>query len=245
MTERSQRLAVLIDADNTSHSIVGELLAEIAKLGVASVKRIYGDFSSTRMGGWNGKVLEHSIQQVQQPAFTAGKNASDIALVIDAMDLLHSKRFEGFCLVSSDSDFTRLAMRIREEGVTVYGFGERKTPRAFVAACDKFIYTEILRPLARAGPRARTVAGKSAPVAGTALPETLRDAVEASLDDSGWAHLGRVGQVLNNRLPDFDPRNFGYKSLGAVFEGHQDFEVKRQGSPSGQQTVFVRVKSAM
>jgi hypothetical protein len=256
MAEQAQRLAVLIDADNASAAIVDDLLAEIAKLGTASVKRIYGDFTSGRLAAWNARILEHSIQQVQQPSFTTGKNASDIALVIDAMDLLHSKRFTGFCLVSSDSDFTRLAMRLREEGVIVYGFGEKKTPRAFVAACDKFIYTEILRPpKRRAVPAARTGSDKAAarPTArpaprsassGVSTPpiDVLRDAVDSSIDESGWARLGRVGQVINNQLPDFDARNFGFRSIGALFESISDFEVKRQGVSGGPQTVFVRVK---
>jgi hypothetical protein len=258
MAEQAQRLAVLIDADNASAAIVDDLLAEIAKLGTASVKRIYGDFTTGRLAAWNARILEHSIQQVQQPSFTTGKNASDIALVIDAMDLLHSKRFTGFCLVSSDSDFTRLAMRLREEGVMVYGFGEKKTPRAFVAACDKFIYTEILRPpKKRAPPAARPAAARPArpakpsgrpaprPVASdvSAPPlDILRDAIESSADESGWAHLGQVGRVLNNRLPDFDARNFGFRSTGAMLEELDGFEIRRQGGPGQQQTVYVRVK---
>ncbi|MGE0153277.1 MAG: NYN domain-containing protein, partial [Reyranellaceae bacterium] len=177
------------------------------------------------------------------------------ALVIDAMDLLHSKRFNGFCLVSSDSDFTRLAMRQREEGVTVYGFGEKKTPRAFVAACDKFIYTEILRPpakraagAARAPARAKAKPAARPPVppasAGIAAPplDVLRDAVDSSTDESGWAHLGQVGRVLNNRLPDFDARNFGYRSIGAMLEALDGFEIRRQGGPGQQQSVYVRTK---
>jgi hypothetical protein len=258
MAEQAQRLAVLIDADNASAAIVDDLLAEIAKLGTASVKRIYGDFTTGRLAAWNARILEHSIQQVQQPSFTTGKNASDIALVIDAMDLLHSKRFTGFCLVSSDSDFTRLAMRLREEGVMVYGFGEKKTPRAFVAACDKFIYTEILRPPkkraaapAAARPAAARPTGRPparpAPrpaVSDVSSPpvDILRDAVESSIEESGWARLGRVGQVINNQLPDFDSRNFGFRSIGPLFESISDFEVKREGMPGGSQTVFVRVK---
>jgi hypothetical protein len=256
MAEQAQRLAVLIDADNASAAIVDDLLAEIAKLGTASVKRIYGDFTSGRLAAWNARILEHSIQQVQQPSFTTGKNASDIALVIDAMDLLHSKRFTGFCLVSSDSDFTRLAMRLREEGVIVYGFGEKKTPRAFVAACDKFIYTEILRPpKKRAAPAARPAARPSSrpatarpasppPSPGLSAPplDILRDAIESSADESGWAHLGQVGRVLSNRLPDFDARNFGYRSTGAMLEELEGFEIRRQGGPGQQQTVYVRVK---
>ena len=181
-------------------------LAEIAKLGTASVKRIYGDFTHPGLAGWRARLAEHSIEPVQQFSNTKGKNASDIALIIDAMDLLHSRRFEGFCIVSSDSDFTRLASRIRAEGVTVYGFGEEKAPKAFVAACDKFTYTEILRPeRAQAGRGgARTPAAKD-----RNLQAALKDAIEASADDAGWAHLGQVGKTLNNRLSDFDPRNFG------------------------------------
>src|SRR5688500_12669721 len=185
-TEDSQRrLAVLIDADNAQPSVIEGLLAEVAKYGVASVKRIYGDFTSTRMTQWKKALLKHSISQVQQFAYTSGKNATDSSLIIDAMDLMYTRRFDGFCLVSSDSDFTRLAQRLREEGLTVYGFGERKTPDAFVQACDKFIYTEVLRaqtpavvPVkpeksapAPAKPKAK--ARKSAPIAAaepTAVP---------------------------------------------------------------------------
>ena len=143
--EGQQRLAVLIDADNAQPSVIAGLLAEVAKYGVASVKRIYGDFTSTQQSQWKKELLRHSINPVQQFAYTSGKNATDSSLIIDAMDLMYTGRFDGFCLVSSDSDFTRLAQRLREEGLTVYGFGERKTPDAFVKACDKFIYTEVLR----------------------------------------------------------------------------------------------------
>jgi hypothetical protein len=143
--EDQQRLAVLIDADNAQSSVINGLLEEVARYGVASVRRIYGDFTSQQQGGWKKVLLKHSIQPVQQFAYTSGKNATDSALIIDAMDLMYTGRFDGFCLVSSDSDFTRLAQRLREEGLKVYGFGERKTPDAFVQACDKFIYVEVLR----------------------------------------------------------------------------------------------------
>src|SRR5687768_12950323 len=141
-----RRLAVLIDADNVQPAVIEGLLAEVAKFGVASVKRIYGNWTSDQMGQWKARLLRHSLNPVQQFAYTSGKNATDSSLIIDAMDLMYTRRFDGFCLVSSDSDFTRLAQRLREEGLTVYGFGERKTPEAFVAACDKFVYTELLRP---------------------------------------------------------------------------------------------------
>src|SRR5689334_2211792 len=142
----TRRLAILIDADNAQPSVIGGLLDEVAKYGTASVRRIYGDFTSTQQSGWKKVLLQHSIQPMQQFAYTSGKNATDSTLIIDAMDLMHTGRFDGFCLVSSDSDFTRLAQRLREEGLTVYGFGERKTPEPFVKACDKFVYTEVLRP---------------------------------------------------------------------------------------------------
>ena len=180
-----RRLAVLIDADNAQPAVIAGLLAEVAKFGVASVKRIYGDFTSTRLSQWKQVLLKHSIQPVQQFAYTSGKNATDSSLIIDAMDLMYTRNFDGVCLVSSDSDFTRLAQRLREEGLTVYGFGERKTPDAFVQACDKFIYTEVLRPeadpakadapaapAARAGGRRATkkVAGGAVGKASSALP---------------------------------------------------------------------------
>ncbi len=152
MTEHAARLAVLIDADNAQPAIIDDLLAEVAKYGTAHVKRAYGDWTGTSLKGWKDRLLAQSIQPIQQFAYTAGKNATDSAMVIDAMDLLYSGRFDGFCLVSSDSDFTRLAAPLRESGLTVYGFGERKTPKAFVAACDKFIYIENLRREGPAGP---------------------------------------------------------------------------------------------
>lgn len=221
------RLAVLIDADNAQPSVIEGLLAEVAKYGLASVKRIYGDFTSTRMTQWKQALLKHSISPVQQFAYTSGKNATDSSLIIDAMDLLYTGRFDGFCLVSSDSDFTRLAQRLREEGPTVYGFGERKTPDAFVQACDKFIYTEVLRSEASAAEPAKPAAaaakpaakGRKKPAATPAKPEPtptanetkqapltlLRQAIEEASDDQGWAGLGSVGSYLNKVRPDFDP----------------------------------------
>jgi uncharacterized LabA/DUF88 family protein len=164
VSEPSQnRLAVLIDADNAQPSITEGLLSEVAKYGVASVKRIYGDWTTPSLTGWKSVLLEHSVQPVQQFRYTVGKNATDSAMIIDAMDLLYTKRFEGFCLVSSDSDFTRLASRIREEGLLVYGFGERKTPKAFVSACDKFIFTEVLRFQENAEPGVKPKTGSASP----------------------------------------------------------------------------------
>jgi hypothetical protein len=252
MTERTQRLAVLIDAENAQASVLDELLAEIAKLGTASVKRIYGDFTHPTLSGWRPRLLAHSIQPIQQFRNTVGKNASDSALIIDAMDLLHSKRFDGMCIVSSDSDFTRLASRIREEGVAVYGFGERKTPTSFVSACDRFIYTEILRKTPKAAvvptaavpdkPAGRRRRGKDSKPDAKDLPvAALRDAVEATADETGWAHLGQVGTLVGKRLPDFDTRNFGHRNFSSLMEAAGGFELQRRGEEGGRQTLYVRV----
>src|SRR6266487_2499895 len=208
VSENAARLAVLIDADNAQPAITEGLLAEVAKYGTAHVKRAYGDWTGTSLKGWKDRLLAQSIQPIQQFAYTSGKNATDSAMVIDAMDLLYSGRFDGFCLVSSDSDFTRLAARLRESGLTVYGFGERKTPKAFVAACDKFIYIENLRRDGAAAGSAGTAPaavprGSAARLKrDTALVSQLRDAVEAASDDDGWAALGYVGTLITKQQPD-------------------------------------------
>src|SRR5690349_20586169 len=201
---RSPRLAVLIDADNTSAKIVDGLFEEIAKLGEASVRRIYGDFSNPRSKGWTDVLAKHAIIPQQQFAYTTGKNASDITLVIDAMDLLHSGRFDGFCLVSSDSDFTRLASRIREQGVDVYGFGEQKTPESFRQACRRFIFTENLLPESSAPDQLPKAEKKPLQPSSAAIP--LLQRVIAHMDsEDGWVHLGEVGKRITNLAPDFDP----------------------------------------
>ncbi len=237
----SDRLAILIDADNAQPSIIEGLLAEVAKLGVASVKRIYGDWTTPNLGGWKKVLLEHSIQPIQQFRYTVGKNATDSAMVIDAMDLLYKKQFDGFCIVSSDSDFTRLASRIREEGLTVYGVGERKTPSAFVSACDRFIYTDVL--LFKDEPDA-SATGKSADELGrdAKLVGLLRSAIDAASDDDGWAHLGGVGSNVAKQAPDFDPRNWGYKKLSDLLGAMSQFEVKREKGPPP--SILVRVRRA-
>jgi len=209
LDEPSQkRLAVLIDADNAQPSITEGFLSEVAKYGVASVKRIYGDWTTPSLAGWKAVLLEHSVQPIQQFRYTVGKNATDSAMIIDAMDLLYTKRFDGFCLVSSDSDFTRLASRIREEGLLVYGFGEKKTPKAFVSACDKFIFTEVLRfqENVEAGLKPKT---PNELKKDTKLVALLRSALDAASDESGWAHLGAVGSNIAKQAPQFDPRNYG------------------------------------
>lgn len=226
--EYAAKLAVLIDADNAQPAVIESLLAEVAEYGTAHVKRAYGDWTGTSLKGWKDKLLKQSIQPIQQFSYTTGKNATDAALVIDAMDLLYTGRFGGFCIVSSDSDFTRLASRIRESGLTVYGFGERKTPKPFVAACDKFIYVENLS-YARAvthptGPPSRPNKA-SRKSWDEALVRLLRSVVEATSNDDGWAHLGAVGTLIRKRQPDFDPRSHGYPKLMPLMEATGLFDV--------------------
>ncbi|HVY98313.1 MAG TPA: NYN domain-containing protein [Dongiaceae bacterium] len=227
--QRSPRLAVLIDADNASPKIAAGLFDEVAKIGEASVRRIYGDFSSARLKSWADLLNKYAIVPQQNFAYTTGKNASDIALVIDAMDLLYSGRFDGFCLVSSDSDFTRLASRIREQGVDVFGFGAQKTPESFRQACRRFIYTENLLPEAPQPDRPAPAAAKSLEPASAAVP-LLNRAVAQMSDDDGWVSLRGVGQRLGNLAPDFDPRTYGAAKLRDLVAKTGAFEVKRSES---------------
>jgi uncharacterized LabA/DUF88 family protein len=243
ISEQSQnRLAVLIDAENAQPSIVDALLSEVAKYGVASIKRIYGDWTTPALTGWKSILLEHSIQPVQQFRYTVGKNATDSAMIIDAMDLLYAKHFDGFCLVSSDSDFTRLASRIREEGLLVYGFGEKKTPKAFVSACDKFIFTEVLRFQEDAEPAVKKKTALELK-RDTKLVILLRNALEAASDESGWAHLGTVGSNIAKQAPEFDPRNYGFVKLGELAVAINLFDVdKRVQSDGHSKSIYIRDK---
>ncbi|MGL4196820.1 MAG: NYN domain-containing protein [Allorhizobium sp.] len=246
--DNNQTLALLIDGDNASSKIVAGLLAEIANYGTASVKRIYGDWTKPNLNGWKECLLEHSIQPVQQFAYTTGKNATDGAMIIDAMDLLYTGRFSGFCIVSSDSDFARLAARIREQGVTVYGFGERKTPRPFITACDKFVYFDVLNATgeqkeveAIAAPKA--AAAKPAPAKAAldrAALDMLAKAVTASADEDGRANLARVGAHLAKQSPDFDARNYGFPRLSELVEASGIVEVERIGD--NPKIIMVRLK---
>ncbi|MEJ2429544.1 MAG: NYN domain-containing protein [Deltaproteobacteria bacterium] len=230
-TDPNSAIAVLIDADNANPSIVEGLLAEVAKFGSASVKRIYGDWTTPNLASWKSILLEFSIQPIQQFRYTTGKNATDSAMIIDAMDLLYTGKLSGFCLVSSDSDFTRLASRIRESGLWVYGFGERKTPRAFVSACDRFIYTdvfvqsrdkvidEVLKPHSSKKLRSNTK-----------LLNLVRSAINAGSDDTGWAQLAPVGSYINKTANDFDPRNYGFSKLSGLIKAIGLFEIDRRGN---------------
>lgn len=215
-----KKLAVLIDADNAQASVCGELLAEIARFGVASVKRAYGDWTTTHLKGWKEHLHKHAIQPIQQFAYTTGKNATDSSLIIDAMDLLHEGRLDGFCLVSSDSDFTRLATRIRESGLAVYGFGEKKTPEAFISACDKFVFTEILRA-------DKEPAGKLEPE-NAALKSLVSSAINAVSNEDGWAALSLVGGYITKNDPSFDSRNYGFGKLSKLVRSLKYIEVQEQ-----------------
>jgi uncharacterized LabA/DUF88 family protein len=247
---RVARLAILIDADNANPERLPKLLAEIAKLGNASVRRAYGNWTSGTLGGWKSGLLTHSITPIQQFNYTTGKNATDSALIIDAMDLMYAGHLDGFCIVSSDSDFTRLAARIREQGLTVYGFGERKTPQAFVAACDKFVYTENLgvdeeEDAAEAG-APKPAAAKRAPQLkrDRKLDALLREAVDAAADDSGWAHLGAVGSNLVRLASDFDPRSYGFRKLKDLVAAHPRYLVEDRASADGKTSaIYLRSKA--
>ena len=226
MSEREQSgdaLAILIDADNANPAIVKGLIDEVAKLGRATVRRIYGDWTAPNLSQWKAVLLEHSIQPIQQFAYTRGKNATDSSMIIDAMDLLYAGNLDGFCLVSSDSDFTRLASRLKESGKQVYGFGEKKTPRPFVAACDRFIYTEVF---SRVEGQTQQRKGASELDSDRDFLELVGGAVDDASDESGWAHLGVVGSMLNKKMPDFDPRNYGYSKLSNLLDASKRFEVR-------------------
>lgn len=240
--EYTDKLAVLIDAENAQPSIVDGLLAEIANYGIASVKRIYGDWTGPGLKGWKDVLLQHSIQPMQQFAYTRGKNSTDSAMIIDAIDLLYTGNFNGFCIVSSDSDFTKLASRIRESGLLVYGFGEKKTPSAFVSACDKFIFTEVLR--AKTDESEAIVKKSSSALKQDAkLVSLLRNAVESSSDDSGWALLAHVGSNIAKQSPEFDPRNYGYSKLGELVDATKLFDMEeRQIGSTHSKTLYVRDK---
>ncbi|HEV7599042.1 MAG TPA: NYN domain-containing protein [Bradyrhizobium sp.] len=228
--QRLPRFAVLIDADNTSPQIASGLFEEVAKFGEASVRRIYGDFSNQRLKSWTDILQKYAIDPYQQFAYTTGKNASDIALVIDAMDLLHSGRFDGFCLVSSDSDFTRLASRLREQGADVYGFGAQKTPESFRQACRRFIYTENLLPEPPASEPGTAPKSKSLQPPSAALP-ILKKAISQIESDDGWVRLDFVGNQLTNLVSDFDVRTYGFRKLSDLVRNTGMFDVeKTEGS---------------
>ncbi|MBU0662919.1 MAG: NYN domain-containing protein [Proteobacteria bacterium] len=255
--EPTLRLAVLIDADNAQAAVIEGLLAEIARFGEATVRRIYGDFTAPTSASWKKVLQKYAIKPVQQFAYTTGKNATDSTLIIDAMDLLYTRKFDGFCLITSDSDFTGLAMRLREEGLTVLGFGEKKTPDAFRNACHKFVFTEVLRPSTLVKPVSQSSKGESERKSvSSQVPteiiepshefpkEFVLTALEQSTDDAGWAQLGTFGSYLTKLQPDFDSRLYGYKKLSDLVKAKTDLFVteERQASGSNQKVLYLRAK---
>jgi uncharacterized LabA/DUF88 family protein len=233
-TTAATRLAVLIDSDNTTAKLTTELLEEIAKYGTPTVKRAYGDWTTQALVAWKEELLRHAIQPMQQFAYTTGKNSTDSALIIDAMDLLYAGNLEGFVIVSSDSDFTRLATRLRESGMTVYGIGRRNTPTAFVSACDRFIYLDLLsqEPAEPAEPTPRL----------PNLKKILSTAISSTSKDDGWSNLSDVGSYLSKSHAAFDPRDYGHTKLGELVRGEPYAEVREVHGPTGLSDLFVRLK---
>jgi len=246
--KKDLNLAVLIDADNIPYSNIKAMLDEIAKLGTPTIKRIYGDWTKPTVSGWKPALLEHAITPIQQYSYTTGKNATDSAMIIEAMDILHSQKVDGFCLVSSDSDFTRLATRLRESGMLVIGIGEKKTPKPFIVACDKFIYIEI-------------ISGKGIPKAKKASPSTpsetskidsidkkfiqlLKSTIEDLADDNGWTFLAEVGSLIIKKKPDFDPRNYGFLKLTPLIKSlHEHFYIdEREVEKTHIKHIYVKIK---
>lgn len=241
--EPAKRLALLIDADNAQPSVIEALLAEVARFGEATVRRIYGDFTSPASATWKKFLNKYSIKPIQQFAYTTGKNATDSTMIIDAMDLLYTRRFDGFCLVTSDSDFTGLALRLREEGLQVFGFGEQKTPEPFRNACHRFVFTEVLRtPATAATPPPTPAPSNGGPISEAPEPnqlpmvkrpfprEFLIEALEKSADESGWSHLGTFGSYLQKIQPDFDSRLYGFKKLSDLVRAHPELFLTEERS---------------
>lgn len=233
---RTIKLAVLIDADNAQASLASELLAEVAKFGTASIKRAYGDWTTNHLKQWKDHLNKHAIQPMQQFSYTTGKNATDSSLIIDAMDILHENSLDGFCLISSDSDFTRLATRIRESGLIVYGFGEKKTPEAFIAACDKFVFTEILK-------EKKEIENKDESNNNELRPMII-SAINAVSKDDGWAKLSNVGSYINKNNPSFDPRNYGYEKLGKLIRNLNYIRIDERefNDDSNNVHIYIRIK---
>ena len=254
---KDNKMAVLIDGDNAQASLLNKMLAEIAKHGSVTIRRIYGDWTTSNMNSWKDALHNYAVQPIQQFRYTVGKNATDSALIIDAMDIMHRKLVEGFCIISSDSDYTRLATRIREEGFFVMGIGQKKTPKSFVNACDLFIYTENLSPRRENKPRpdqgrerGRGGSKKEEPqptqqppslYAGTDPMPLLREAYEMVVQENGWANLGPMGKALQQLDPGFDPRSFGQRQLSSLIKSLPDFEVRRSDEHSSA-GVWVRLK---
>ena len=247
--EQEVRLAVLIDADNAPRTALREIMAECVKYGTPTVKRIYGDWTMNNMDSWKGLLLENALIPVQQYSYTTGKNSTDSAMIIDAMDLLYTERVDGFVLVSSDSDFTRLALRLREAGMKVYGIGEHKTPSPFIAACDKFIYVEVIRGTDGEKPEEKVRETSAFKPGRQPIPKSIERLIAATIqdvsDEDGWAFMGELGNIIPRKMPDFDPRNYGFEKLTTLVKSIDRFEIDaRPTSAPNVKHIYVRDKKA-
>ncbi len=240
---RDIKLAVLIDGDNIPSKYIKEMMEEITKYGTPTIKRIYGDWTKPHLTKWKNILLENAINPIQQYSYTVGKNATDSAMIIDAMDILYSKNVDGFCLVSSDSDFTKLAMRLREAGMQVYGIGEKKTPNPFIVACDKFIYLEILETFDEKQDGKSELKKASLDKITPKIMRLLRHSVTDAADEDGWAFLGDVGSLILKKQPNFDSRNFGFDKLTRLFRSLDQFEIEQRDQVNKRyKLVYVRNK---
>jgi hypothetical protein len=251
--EKAKKVALLIDGDNAQPSLIGKILAEAGKYGLVTIRRIYGDWTTVNMTGWKTSLHDNAIQPIQQFRYTVGKNATDSAMIIDAMDILHSHLVDGFCIVSSDSDYTRLATRIREMGFFVMGIGKRSTPRAFVNACNVFIYTENLAPREQQQQQQQRRKGRGSSKKAADKEERedkekkldpvplLKGAFDMAVHEDGWANLGEIGFYLRQLDPGFDPRTYGFKQLSTLIRNYTSvFEINSRGEEGGGSTVYVR-----
>jgi len=245
--EKDKKMAVLIDGDNIPSKYIKEMMEEIAKYGNPTIKRIYGDWTKPQLSKWKKILLENAITPMQQYGYTTGKNATDSAMIIDAMDILYSEKVDGFCIASSDSDFTRLAMRIRETGLSVIGIGEKKTPDPFIVACDKFVYLEILHKSDTDKEDASTPESKSkTKTVDTITPKVIKlitQTVNDIADEDGWAFLGDVGGLIQKKQPNFDSRNYGFEKLTPLIKSTGKFEIDQRESHKGRaKLIYIRRK---
>jgi uncharacterized LabA/DUF88 family protein len=241
---KDTKLAVLIDGDNIPSKYIKEMMEEITKYGTPTIKRIYGDWTKPHLSKWKNILLENAITPIQQYAYTIGKNATDSAMIIDAMDILYSGKVNGFCLVSSDSDFTKLATRLREASMVVYGIGEKKTPNPFIVACDKFIYLEILKSNNDTEDPKGKPTKQSVDKITPQIMRLLKNSVADAADEDGWAFLGDVGSLILKKQPNFDSRNFGFEKLTPLFKSLKKFEIEqREKTNSRFKLIYVRNKS--
>lgn len=256
MDSGEMRFAVLIDAENVPYSNIKGIMEEIAKYGTPTIKRIYADWTKPTVSGWKNVLLENAITPIQQYSYTSGKNSSDSAMIIDAMDILYSEKVEGFCIISSDSDFTRLVIRLREAGMKVFGVGERKTPSPFIAACDKFTYIEIISASSQnnstfeIGTKKDGANEKEQKNVAVAIGKDIINLISVSIndveDENGWAFLGDVGNLINKKQPDFDPRNFGFYKLTHLIRRLKEFEIEERDTNNSKiKHIYVRNRNKL